>query len=68
MGAQILSPILDVFPRSGLLRVPSHPSPNVVREPHEELWKILGDDKSIMPNVMSVHEHDSIAGIALLRE
>src|SRR5208283_192735 len=65
MGAQVLSPIIDVLRHSGLVRVPSHPSPNVLREPHVELREILGNDKSILSDVVSVNEHDRIARVFL---
>jgi hypothetical protein len=68
MDTQILTPILDVLLRSGLVRVAAHPSPNVLRKPHVKFLEILRDNKPIVSDVMSVHEHDRIAGIALLRE
>src|SRR5579872_5444023 len=63
VGAEVLSPIVNILVRRTFSHVPLNPSPDVVGKPLAEFEKIVRDDKSIMPNVMPINILEWIASV-----
>jgi len=65
VGAQVLSPIVDVLFRGISIRVPLNPPSDVFGKPLAEFGKILWDDKSIVPDIVVIHVLERITLVPL---
>src|SRR5579864_4871135 len=64
VSAEVLSPILNILGRRTFPSVSFHPSPDIGGKALVKLGKILGDDESIVPNIVPINELERIASVA----
>jgi hypothetical protein len=68
VGAQVLSPIVNVLFRVTSIRVPLNPPSDVLGKPLAEFGKILRNEKSIVPDIMPFNIIERIARVSLFGE
>ena len=63
VGAEVLSPVVNILVRRTSVRVPLNPPPDVVGKPLVEFGKIVGNDESIVPDTVPINELERIGSV-----